>query len=152
MVRAYYNDTLAIDSLLSAGSRVNERERKFGWTALQVAVMKGNHNVVKHLLKQSVDPNLCDFSGYTPLMEACLFDNFSIAQTLLKYGANPNIRLKNGWSALMGATSFAEVRVVELLLKNRAKVNAKRTVDGITALQLAKDPGKRQLLLQYGAK
>ena len=55
----------------------------------------------------------------------------------------------------MGATSFADIEMMRLLVDSGADVNVRRTVDGNTALSLARlheDKEKIKFLLASGAK
>jgi ankyrin repeat protein len=153
MKYAYKGDTVRIDSLLSRGENVNQKDIN-GWTALKVAVKKGRSKTVAYLLRHKADPNLADNEKMTPLMEACIHNHYNIANLLLETGANPN-QTNHGWTALMGATSFADTKLMELLIKYKANVNAKRTIDGMTALGLAIYNNNRQkidLLKRNGAE
>jgi ankyrin repeat protein len=150
---AYAADSRKIDSSIKAGCNVNVQNVR-GETALSVAVHQGNEAIVSQLLSYAADPNLSDTDGYTPLISACGLGNTAITKLLLLHGANPNKSLRNGYSALMFATSFGTIEMMQVLVSKGANVNAKRGVDGMTALGLAEynsDKAKIEFLKSHGA-
>lgn len=151
---AYDANSNKIDSSIKAGTNVNAQNAR-GWTALSVAVRQGNEAVVSQLLKNAADPNLSDTDGFTPLIWAGGLHSSVITKLLLQHGANPNKNLKNGYSALMFATSFGTIETMQILISKGADVNAKRGVDGMTALGLAEynsDKAKVAFLKSHGGK
>jgi len=154
MIYSYENNTLKIDSLLKLGININEQNQR-GWTALHIAIRKGNLATVLFLLNHKANSDLSDTDGCTPLMLACGGNHFNIANLLLNFKSDPNKSLENGYTALMAATSFGNIRIMRLLIDNGANVNAKRNIDGMTALRLAEyDANKKKtnFLKRHGAK
>ncbi|KAG9335259.1 hypothetical protein JZ751_005439 [Albula glossodonta] len=92
------SNTQEISRLLEEGVDPNYRHR-LGWTALMVAAMNRQHNVVRILLaavlvtrEDEFNNRLssrASFRGCTPLHYAVLADDPRIARMLLEAGANP---------------------------------------------------------------
>jgi len=149
MCAIYYNQTALRDSLIHAGVDVNERSKRWGMTALTVAIKRQVVGSVKVLLETGRITNVNRY-----IFTACSGEDVNIVKLLIEYGANPDTVEENGYSTLMAAVSFGSIEIVELLLKCKVNIDQQRTIDGITALMLALyngDIDKIKLLLAYGA-
>jgi ankyrin repeat protein len=83
-------DQTGILNVLLQDPRVNINEtdpRSKGRTALHLAVLESNRNVVYQLLNAGADPNCSDFKGFTPLMYAARDRKMEVVDTLLQNGA-----------------------------------------------------------------
>jgi len=130
MIAVYKGHTAIAEQLLTAGARVNMRDRD-GDTALSVAIRQNYAAIVRLLLDSGVDdeirqeawlqaltancPEILELfitrgmpldsptlSGETPLILAVERGNLGSVQTLLQAGANPNISTEEGETALEG--------------------------------------------------
>lgn len=79
-----------------------------------------NESIVKHLVSNGADVNLCDFAGVSPLYIACLKGHDNIVQILLSNGANINLWTKYGSSPLYIAFAFRNCEIVKTLLESGA--------------------------------
>jgi hypothetical protein len=103
----------------------NTRRADGGQTALHLATLEENINVMKELLRLGSDPNRADRMGRTPLMVAVggdIHDAEMIAM-LLQAGADPDIKDKHGWTALTDAAVFGKPEIARQLLNAGAEVD-----------------------------
>lgn len=125
---------------LKAGISVNSRvETTNGsFTALHLAVNKGNKELATLLLEKGADVNATAFGSDTPLHVALRRTNSDMAmvQLLVNNGANVNAARDGGGTPLMQAVFGNNLEAVDLLLSKGADVNAK-AMDGFTALMAA---------------
>lgn len=142
--------------------------------ALFVVSDKGSINMAKLLLKAGADVNTEDDNGTTVLMIAAFSGNADVVKQLIKSGADVNIEDEGVFgTALMAAIGNADVMaqlygkentdrvilndnidVIEQLIKAGADVNAKKELDGTTALMGAAAFGNIdavKLLIDAGA-
>lgn len=124
-----------------------------GRTPLMTAVINGNPDLVKFLIKAGADVNRRQVFGRTALMYAARGGNREIVDLLIAAKAKPNARDKNGSTALMGAVQHQKEEAVRLLLERGARVDI-RDSDNKSALTYANEIGNvgiATLLKQYGA-
>ena len=81
-------DLRALDAILSAGTNVDERDRR-GWTPLMHAVNEDRGRTVERLLAARTDPNIRAADGTTALHIAVKLGRTGIAATLRRAGADP---------------------------------------------------------------
>jgi ankyrin repeat protein len=118
------------------------------------ALGKDRHTLLKRLLADGVNPNVCH-AGFSPLMMAVASGDVEEISILLDGGANPDKpRDSGGGTALMLALEFGRYDVAELLLDRGADAAATRDGGGTTLFSLASwpvvsqpPPDKRQLAL-----
>jgi methionyl-tRNA formyltransferase len=71
---------------------INERTKIKGWSPLIIALYNNYHEIVKLLLENGADYNLCNYNGTTPLMYAkdgwINSNNSSSFDLLLRYGVD----------------------------------------------------------------
>ncbi|RIA93421.1 hypothetical protein C1645_677435, partial [Glomus cerebriforme] len=129
---------------------------KQGETALYLASALGNVRVVKLLLKNNANPNICNGDNVTPLIISSYNGHTDTVKALLdKGGVNINYQ-DNLWkTALSFAALEGHPQIVELLLKKGANVNLADKL-GWTPLMLAAYAGRanicRQLLIAKADK
>ena len=117
LAASYRGDEATVRQILAAGVDKNVRD-DFGDTALHVAILQPNINIVKILLENGFDPNAKTIrNGYTPLHNAVAVNNVEAARLLLQYGANKNIRALNGLTPLDLARKDEKRQLVLLLYK-----------------------------------
>lgn len=99
---------------------IDETYRWGGFSALHLAVSRGEIDTVKSLISQNANVNLQAFGsrGRTPLMCAIQYEHPEIASELLDSGANPKIRDIWGRTALdyVSSKSKSTFRKLELQL------------------------------------
>jgi hypothetical protein len=100
--------------LLNAGADVNT-QGKWGYTPLQLAVIKGQNDMVDLLLNAGAHVNQSNKLGNAPLHWAVTNGNTDAIQLLLKYGADINQANKNGTTPLSAAIGQGKEDIVELL-------------------------------------
>ncbi|HVO89567.1 MAG TPA: ankyrin repeat domain-containing protein [Casimicrobiaceae bacterium] len=140
----------ALDALLAAKAHVDARNRH-GETALMLAALKGNLDMVKKLRARGAS---LDFPGWTPLIYAATGGNDDVVGFLLDQGANIDATSPNGTSALMMAVREHKISTAELLVSRGANVN-QRNQSGATALDYARQGNETELaerLLRAGVR
>jgi ankyrin repeat protein len=82
-----------------------DREDSNEVTPLRAAVINGNKETIKYLLKKGADINYqTKKGGYTALMQACWSSTDDVIEFLLKNGADINIKSKFNRTAAEYAT------------------------------------------------
>ncbi|KAF0701578.1 Aste57867_7988 [Aphanomyces stellatus] len=112
--------------------------KRYGRTALTLAIHYGMPQVVKVLLQFKADVNLLDQSGDSPLTLAAYNKEVEISRLLLANGANPNVPDKDGKSPLQWAAQQQSIDIMTLLLARGANVN-QADEGGSTPLDAAVD-------------
>lgn len=135
MIAAYNNDIDLLRFYISTGSNVNEQNLR-GFSPLIISARKGNSKATKYLLMHGASPNLHDTSGLTALFYACEQKNAKVVKLLFRFGSNPLYKVR-GCTPLRTAVSFSTVRIMKILIKNGVEINARSTIDSMTALGLA---------------
>ena len=81
-----------VRSLVASGADVNQRARLSGWTALMVAALDGDINILKLLLESGADVNaVSDSSGWSAVVSAVAGDHSECVQLLIQSGADVNV-------------------------------------------------------------
>lgn len=78
----------------------------------------GNAEIVRILLNNGADVNLCTYKEISPLYFACFIDQTEIVNIYLKHGTYVNI-----FSPLCMMCEFRNAKIVRLFLDNGANVN-----------------------------
>ena len=172
------NDETALQTFISAGNAVEEKEDRELWSAyakaalelieekvdiqakykdeqtpLHIAALAGNKAKVWALLAKGAKVNAETKYGSTPLHWAALKGNTAVARLLLDKKATINAEDKDGWTPLHLAARYGRVDVARLLLDNNANVNVK-SKNGWTPLHWAARKGSvevARLLLENDA-
>ncbi|AZT85421.1 ankyrin repeat domain-containing protein [Marinobacter sp. NP-4(2019)] len=124
-----------------------------GETPLMVAAQSGNRRLVELVLAAGAPVNASDSDGSTAVIRAARNGHLSVVRVLLAAGANVNVS-QGGRSLLMHVVDSGDMLTAEMLLAAGADVNY-RSRDGMTALELARGNGNRDLemlLIQAGAR
>ena len=124
-------------------------------TALMMATIKGNCDVLSLLLSHKADVNACDSDMYTALHFAAYYDKADCGSLLLSHGAHVDARIQcTGPTALILAAEDGNCDFLSSLLLHKADINASDNDKyvGLTALHFAARTGKidavSMLLLQ----
>jgi ankyrin repeat protein len=170
------NDRMVL-LLLNAGADVNLTNEKADFShnvtnglgamaPLAAAAMhgcSGPHEppVVERLLKAGAHVNAQSYSlGNSALLQATTGDAIArkghshVMEVLLRAGANPDIANHAGTTPLMAAARYGKTDQVAMLLAANATVDARKSVNDMTALMYAGVAGSTdvvQLLLDAGA-
>lgn len=122
-------------------------KNQYGEPALLWAANDGHLELVQKLVYARANLNIRNGYGDTALIWAALKSHNEIADLLLSAGANPNIQNKDGYTALFWAIHNSNIELIKLLLQSNVNIHIRKK--GKTALQLAKTPAIKQLLLDH---
>jgi len=95
-------------------------KNKYGSTALRVASLKGNFDIVKLLVENGADLNAKNEYGDSALMAASLKGYFDIVKFLVANGADLNLENEAGHTALMEASAVGRYKISVYLLEHGA--------------------------------
>lgn len=169
---AFHNDTTLAEMLLSKGAKVNAFAKRLPWvkgeetdfdffeatTPLHQALVKGNWDVARLLVKGGADVNLptegCGdgFNSYTPLELAVEDADVDFILFLIRAGAR--VRDCGNQFHWPLEQSLSRPDIMKVLLDNGADIEW-AGVDGYTTLHLAvfnSEPAAAAFLLEHGAK
>lgn len=128
---------------------VNEGD-KYGRTALHLASLARNLDMVNILLAYGAAVNIQDDDGETPLH---LTDDASMMELLLNKGnANPDIPNIDGICALHLAVQRRDIDTVRALIRSNANVNNADNIRWFTPLHLIALPGRKSVQNKNGGK
>ena len=126
------SDVTAVEQHLNSGTDPNKSFIPEGYplagaSALHLAVVKGNQDVVELLLKKGANIEITakDQPQGTPLQWTAYFAVLDMTKFLVDFGANINAKDKNGCTALCATTipnPFIEEKDTEEFLKNRIEI------------------------------
>ena len=128
-----HGDKKAVLALLKAHADVNAPQGD-GATALHWAAYLDDAETTALLLGAGASAKAPNNYGITPLVLASKNGNVAIIDQLLKAGADPNGTVDAGETPLMYAARSGKVDAVNALLNAGAKIDAKETWNGQTAL------------------
>ena len=143
-----------IKELLKKGADVNASD-KYGDTALMVAAINGQLDVVKCLVELGADLEAKDGAGRTALMMVANWGKLDVVKCLAECGADLEAKDMHGRTALMWAATEGQIEVVKYLAECGADVNAKDEWYGETALMKAARDGNLDMvkyLVEEGAQ
>lgn len=170
----YGGHTEVVAQLLQAGARVDQPDRRFGLSALNIAAVRGDTAMARVLLDHGADLEFTsadaaaasDGKRYLPLPAALHHQAFSPAllaavqgghlpmiELLLAAGAKPDAANEPGDSTLVLAAKMGRTAVMQPLLDSGQSLNAPAP-NGDTPLLgalLLKRPEMTRLLLNLGA-
>ncbi|XP_060516097.1 tyrosine-protein kinase Shark isoform X2 [Cylas formicarius] len=131
-----------VSELLKTGYHGYEAKNQDGQTAVHIASIKGQNDILRNLIQHGVNVNLRDTAGYTPLHYACQNNLSSTVRLLIEVG-EANVQARNtitGAVPLHEAATRGHKEVIMELLSLNAPVNP-RTKDGLVPSQLARKFG-----------
>jgi ankyrin repeat protein len=112
-----------------------------GTTALHWAVRQNDSELADRLLNAGADATAANRYGVTPLYLAAVNGSAPMIERLLAAGADANEVGNEGESVLMTVARTGDVAAAEVLLRNGARVDARETWHGQTALRWAAAQG-----------
>lgn len=146
-------DKAAVATLLRQRADVNTPEAD-GTTALHWAVRADDAELSDRLIKAGADVRASNRYGVTALYLACVNGNTIIIDRLLTAGVDANAAGPEEETALMTAARSGSVGAVKLLLDHGARVDARESWHGQTALMWAaaqRHPDVMRELIARGA-
>jgi ankyrin repeat protein len=118
------NDYVVYNMLQVPGVNVDVEDRR-GYTALMMAILRGDPTIVLRLLAAGANPNRrVPVNGITPLLLAMEQGNLEIVKTLIDAGANVNVRNNTGDTPLIVASFKGSIPLVKLLIDSGADKKA----------------------------
>ena len=133
-----------------------------GQTALFMATLKEQNDVVQYLIERGSKVNVKNRYGVSPLLLCAEGANETLVKLLVSVGADVNMspsgelaveHILAGQTPLYGAAKKGHYHICKFLIENGALVNAE-TMTGATPLYTAVEEGHfeiSQLLIEYGA-
>ena len=121
-VAAHRNELDTVIALLAGETDVNEVEDTFQETALHIACLQGNVDIVRVLLNAGVNVNQLDIRGESPLYKASRNGRSHVVDVLLEFRADVNQANNRGDTPLHAASGSGVVAVVLSLLHAGADV------------------------------
>lgn len=132
MIAVRERNTELIRFLLDSRANAYKRNR-YGDSALTIAALQGQEDIVELLLERKIDPNQ---PGWNALHYAAFENRGRIAAMLLAAGADIDALAPNGSTALMLAAKRGHLDTVRLLVGAKADLSRSDSVEG-TALDMA---------------
>lgn len=124
----------ALSILLQQDASLVNARGLYLWTPLMAAAHEGHLMVVRMLVENGAQLDVCSHYGSTALYLACLRGHADIAEFLLMCGADATIRRIDGMNALMAAAQYGHLGIVRRLLRHgKVAINAVDS-NGQTAL------------------
>ena len=137
-------NTTSLKRLLPVIDNINDQDAE-GKTALMVAAVTGDIELLQQLLRSGCEVDLTNHRGGTALMYAAARNELPSAQSLVNRHANINLRAENGWTALILASAKGNHEMVKYLLHHGANPNIP-DVYGWTALMRAIQHGRPRVI------
>ena len=124
---------------------------KLRQTPLHLAVLMKQVEIVRLLLDNGANPEMCDHKGDTALHIACRSGNLTMVNEILKQREsrpkqNLDVRNYEGQTCLHVAVLGGYKKIVDTLLEAGADVNVGDGKSGATALHLAAKGNKRDII------
>ncbi|XP_013774828.1 tyrosine-protein kinase shark-like [Limulus polyphemus] len=131
-------DVMVVGELLKSCYRSLDAKNQEGQSAMHLACINGNNEILDMLLDAGANVNIKDAKGLTPLHYACRLNHASTAKLLIEEGgANVQCRaIENGWVPLHEAANSGHLTVIQVLLEVGAPCYP-RSNDNETPLEVA---------------
>ncbi|XP_071481796.1 uncharacterized protein [Diadema antillarum] len=117
-----------------------------GWSALHIASLRGNLNVLRCLLNGDHASDTQTPQKVTPIMIAAECGHLECVRLLISRGANCETYNADGWTALHYAAARNQLDVVQLLLETHVPVDIPTRKEQYTPLHLAAQNGHERIL------
>ncbi|XP_043946395.1 protein phosphatase 1 regulatory inhibitor subunit 16B [Protopterus annectens] len=88
------------------------------------ASARGDIEEVRFLLRNKINPDLCNEDGLTAVHQCCIDNYISIAKLLLNNGANVNAKDNELWTPLHAAATCGHQNMVRILIQHGADLLA----------------------------
>ncbi len=138
-------DLAEVERLIEHDAALDEREKRYGRTALHMAAMGGHVEVVRALLAQGAAVNGGDSYGFTALHLAVWQGRAAVVEVLLAAGADVNAnRNHRRVTPLHVAAQFGHAVIARRLIAAGADANV-RAGNGETALGVARRLGRSKV-------
>ena len=134
--RSFFVVCLLAATSAFAATGVNTPEPD-GTTPLMRAVRQDNAPEVDRLLRAGADVKAANRYGVTALSLACITGDAAVIEKLLKAGADPNAAGPEGETPLMTVARTGAVPAAKVLIAHGAKIDARESWHGETALMWA---------------
>lgn len=121
------------------------KANRYGRTPLHFAAIRGNLPAISELLTHGANVDAEDQWGISPLFIAQAYKCFSAGVALIEGGAAVDENKINVEKMFFEAVRLGNVKVVEILLKKGAD-KLSRDVEGMTAMQLAKEADNPEMI------
>eukprot|EP00746_Dinoflagellata_sp_MGD_P018824 gnl/MRDRNA2_/MRDRNA2_143688_c0_seq1.p1 gnl/MRDRNA2_/MRDRNA2_143688_c0~~gnl/MRDRNA2_/MRDRNA2_143688_c0_seq1.p1 ORF type:complete len:285 (+),score=38.91 gnl/MRDRNA2_/MRDRNA2_143688_c0_seq1:78-932(+) len=115
---AHQGNVKALQRLISAGTDLNVKSGKNGWTAATWAVVGDHESFLQALAEHGAELDLKDACGRTPIMFAAEKDTAVCLKVLLEWGADHNVADQRGQTALMLAVQNRSDACARLLAEH----------------------------------
>uniref|UniRef100_A0A8D0GUZ2 Protein phosphatase 1 regulatory inhibitor subunit 16B n=1 Tax=Sphenodon punctatus TaxID=8508 RepID=A0A8D0GUZ2_SPHPU len=106
--------------------------------ALLEASLRNDMEEVCYLLKNNINPDLCNEDGLTALHQCCIDNYEEIVKLLLNHGANVNAKDNELWTPLHAAATCGHINLVKILIQHGADLLAVNA-DGNMPYDLCED-------------
>ncbi|XP_055903201.1 tyrosine-protein kinase Shark [Eupeodes corollae] len=135
-----------VSELLKCGYRNVDAKNQDGQTAVHLAALYSNEEILKLLLNANVNVNCMDSAGNTPLHYACRTKSASFIRTLIAAKANIQVRnISTGYVPLHDAASHGNLDAVKELIAAHAP-HLPRTESGEFPIDLAKEMNRTEVV------
>jgi ankyrin repeat protein len=116
------DDIDEIKALINQGYDVNYHKMEDGYTALMIAVSRGNVNIINYLIKNGANVNAKSKYGDTALIRASVWGRTIISKILLEAGANIDDQNSLDVTALIAAADYAQLNMIIFLIEKNANM------------------------------
>ena len=135
-----------VQMMINHNKDIIEEWSTHGFTALGIASHFSKEDIVRLLLMNKADPNICSQNGFHvyPLHTALSNNNSNISKMLIEAGAEVNVRQHGGFTPLHFAAQHGNIDLIIILLEHGADVTAV-TDTGESAASFADKKGFKEL-------
>ncbi len=144
-----------VEKLIKLGFDVDFQNEENGYTALMIAAVAGDVDMIRLLIKAGANLNIQNTNGATALITAVIYNQINVVRLLISVGANLNIRNADGNTALIVAAACVYCRdAFRLLVEAKADIDVQNSIYGDTALMMTArggDVDEMRLLIEAGA-
>ena len=135
--------------LIASGASLNEREMKFGFTPLHLAIANDKLEIVQALVEAGADAEAIDNAGNTPIILAAYFNRVEIIEYLMSRSAD-HLAVNNlEHDALAVAVIRGNLNAARVLLEKINPTRLQVSIAMVRALALTTSLEMRNLVLEY---